>query len=361
LFISKPLKVGLVGTGAMANAHLPAYLRFPEKVQLASLCDINEKSLNIFAKRARVRSIYTNFERMLKEEDIDAVDICTIHDQHKLQTIMAAEAGKHILLEKPMACTLEDCYEMVRATEKAGVTFTVAQTLRYLPSSQAVLKLIRNDEIGIINATRCDSILKQSLILPQDHWMFDGSRAGGGVLITLSIHLIDLMRYFLGDVKKVSGICTTFQQLFINGAEDFVSATLEFKSGAIGNIFASLSTSRTPWNIKYVIFGDSGTIYSDPPKAEKSSYQIGNVVMSSRNQDKESEKSQKGHFIEIKPDYNGLVSDNPFINEVVHFSDCCLSIKKSISSGRDNINTMKVIFGTYKSSDLNKSIDLNNL
>jgi predicted dehydrogenase len=353
--------VGLVGTGAMAYAHLPAYLKFSEKVQLIAVCDIQENALKSYAKAANVKAIYTDFEKMLKEEDIDAVDICTIHDQHKFHTITAAEEGKHILLEKPMACNLEDCHKMIRATKKAGITFMVAQTLRYLPSSQAVFNLIRNEEIGVINATRCDSILKQSLILPHNHWMFDGSRAGGGVLITLSIHLIDLMRFFLGDVKNVRGICKTFHPLFINGAEDFCSASIEFNSGAIGNIFASLSTGRTPWNIKYTIFGDSGTIYSNPPKPERSSSQIGNVVLSSRNKDNASEKPQKGQFTEIDPVYNGLVGDNPFINEVLHFTDCCRSDVKPISSGKDNIGTMKVIFGIYKSSDLNKSIELSNL
>ena len=355
------MKIGLVGTGAIAYAHLPAYLNFPEKVQLTSACDINEKSVKSFAKRAKVGSVYTDFEKMLKKEDIDAIDICTIHDQHKTQTIMAAEAGKHILLEKPMACTLQDCREMVRVTEKAGVTFMMALVLRYLPSSLGVLKLLQNEELGSIRAARGDSILKQSLILPHDHWMFDGNRAGGGVLITLSIHIIDLLRYFLGDVKRVSGICKTMSSLFINGAEDLASANLEFKTGAIGNIFSSFSIGRTPWNIKYIIYGESGTIYSNPPPIEKSHQQIGNAVISSRTHDIDGITSKKGEFTPIKPNYNYIVGDDPFSNEIIHFVNCCQTGKTPISNGKDNLDTMKIIFGLYKSSDSNKSIDLSNL
>ncbi len=345
----------------MAYTHLPAYLKFPDKVQLTAVCDIRQEAVKSFAKTAKISAIYNDFEKMLKEEDIDAVDICTIHDQHKFQTIIAAEAGKHILLEKPMACTLQDCRDMVRATEKAGVNFMIAQVLRYLPSSQGVLSLIQDEELGSIRAVRGDSILKQSLILPHDHWMFDGNRAGGGVLITLSIHLIDLLRYFLGDVKKVSGICKTMSPLFINGAEDFSSATLEFKSGAIGNIFASLSIGRTPWNIKYLIYGDSGTIYSNPPPLKKAHYQIGSAVISSRKLDKEGKTSKKGEFIPIKPISNSLVIDDPFINEIIHFVDCCQNDKEPFSSGKDNLNTMKIIFGIYKSSNTNKVINLNDI
>jgi predicted dehydrogenase len=350
-----------VGTGAMGYAHLPAYLKFSEKVKLTAICDINEKSVKVYGKTANVRAIYTDFEKMLKDEDLDAIDICTIHDQHKKQTILAAEAGKHILLEKPMATTIQDCKDMVQATEKAGINFMVAQVLRYLPSSQAVVKIIQNEELGPIRAVRGDSLLKQSTILPRDHWMFDGNRAGGGVLITLSIHVIDLLRYYLGNIKRVSGICKTMTPLFKNGAEDFASATLEFENGTIGNIFASLSIGRAPWNVKYMIFGDYGTIYSNPPPQKTSHYQIGNIVLSSTNVDKEGKSPQKGGFISIDPESSQLVGDNPFINEVIHFVDTCQNDGEPFSSGKDNLETMKIIFGIYKASNTNKVITLNDI
>jgi predicted dehydrogenase len=191
--------------------------------------------------------------------------------------------------------------------------------------------------------------------------MFDGNRAGGGVLITLSIHLIDLLRYFIGDVKKVSGICKNFSPLFINGAEDFSSATLEFKTGTIGNIFGSLSIGRTPWNIRYMIFGDSGTIYSNPPPIKKAHYQIGNAMLSSKKLDIDGKTSQKGEFIPINLDSKMLIGDDPFINEVIHFVDCCQNHKEPISSGKDNLNTMKIIFGIYKSSKTNKVTNMNDI
>lgn len=345
----------------MGYAHLPAYLKFPEKAKLTAVCDIREDAARTFAKTAKISSVYTNFEQMLNKEDIDAVDICTIHDQHKFQVILAAEAGKHILLEKPMACSMQDCRDMVKATEKAGITYMIAQVLRYLSSSQAVLSLMENKELGSINAIRGDSNLKQSMILPHDHWMFDGNRAGGGVLITLSIHIIDLLRYFIGNVKKVSGFCKSVSPLFINGAEDYISAILEFETGTIGNIFGSLSIGRTPWNIKYIIFGDSGTIYSNPPPRDKGHYQIGDAMLSSKKIDVEGKTSQRGEFIPLNQESKRLEGDDPFINEVVHFVDCCQNDKESYSSGKDNLNTMKIIFGIYKSSNTNKVINLDDI
>lgn len=136
--MAKSLKVGLIGTGRMGRAHLPAYQQFPDKVKLTAVCDIREDAVRQYAKDAGVEAVYTDVGEMLKDADIDAVDICTIHDQHLPQVIAAAEAGKHVLVEKAMGRNLAECREMIAATDKAGVTFMVAQNLRYAPTSRAV-------------------------------------------------------------------------------------------------------------------------------------------------------------------------------------------------------------------------------
>ena len=91
----EPFKIGLVGTGAIARAHLEAYLKFPKKIKLNTICDINEEAISRFSKHIEVENSFTDFSKMLKDADIDAVDICTINDQHKFQAIEAAEQGKH--------------------------------------------------------------------------------------------------------------------------------------------------------------------------------------------------------------------------------------------------------------------------
>ncbi|GAF94653.1 unnamed protein product, partial [marine sediment metagenome] len=199
----KPLKIGLVGTGAIARAHLEAYLKFQDKVQLTAVCDIHEDAIKKFTKHIRVDNSFTDYDVMLKKGDIDAVDICTINDQHEFQAIEAAEQGKHVFLEKPMSISLDSCKEMVRKIGNTRVTFMVGQDLRYTPHSQGVLCAIKNGDLGAIRTCRCDSIMNQVRGLPAGHWMFDGKRTGGGVLINLTIHVIDLLRYFNGDVEKV--------------------------------------------------------------------------------------------------------------------------------------------------------------
>ena len=96
----KPLKVGLVWTGGISSRHMTSYLEHPDRVQLTAVCDIVEPLAQEFAKNAGVEAVYTDFDEMLREADIDAVDNCTGHAQHAPQTNAAAEAGKHVLVER---------------------------------------------------------------------------------------------------------------------------------------------------------------------------------------------------------------------------------------------------------------------
>lgn len=153
--MSKPLKVGLVGTGSISYYHLPAYTQFPDTVKLTAICDIRPEAMKSFGEKSGVKDQYADFSEMLKKADIDAVDICTIHDQHEAQVVAAAEAGKQIFLEKPMGLNVKQCNNMVNAAKKAGVTLMVGHDLRYMPHSLAIKRIIESGELGQIRMTRC--------------------------------------------------------------------------------------------------------------------------------------------------------------------------------------------------------------
>ncbi len=147
---------------------------------------------------------------MLKEADIDAVDICTGHNLHAPQTIAAAEEGKHVIVEKAMSNTLQDCRNMIAATDKAGVTLMIAQHLRHSPEAIAAKRFIDAGNLGDIHAARTHVIMSG----PQKSWMND-AKAGGGVLQTNSVHHIDLLRFFIGNVKRVTGICKVYSRRWL--------------------------------------------------------------------------------------------------------------------------------------------------
>lgn len=369
--MAKPLKVGLVGTGSISRAHLPAYQQFPEEVKLTAVCDIREEAAQRYAEKAGVDEVYTDLDKMLKEADIDAVDVCTIHDQHEHQAIAAAAAGKHILLEKPMAISVQQCRNILTATDKAGVTFMVAQVLRYLPQSQMAHRLIQEGEIGPVWAVRSDDLhcsfppkseLKDAP--PPDKpssWYFDGNRAGGGALITFATHSIDLLRYYLGDIKRVTGTCYTDHPMFFNGADDRTHATVEFENGAVGNLSSSFTT-RSPWMHRYWVYGESGTICSAPNLDGHGAEQHhAPVEVSSPNYGEVRAGMGGSRFEAVDGAAMGLPTGQAFTNEILHFADCCREGKEPLSSGKDNLGTMKAVFGIYESARTGKPIELASL
>ena len=369
--MAKPIRIGLVGTGIVSRLHLPAFQQYPEDVQLVAVCDTHEEAANQFAKDANVDRVYTDFEKMLREADIDAVDICTIHNQHEYQAIAAAEAGKHILLEKPMAASLEECRNILTATDNAGIIFMVAQTLRYLPQSRIVHRMIHEGELGPIWMVRSDDLLSTipsrseipATIEPSvpTHWIYDGNQSGGGALITLTTHHIDLFRYYLGNVKRVTGTCRTDHPMFFNGAEDRAHAILEFENGAVGNLFSSF-TIRSPWMHRYWVFGETGTVCSVPKRDGNGLEHLHAPVEVSSLKHGEVQPHMHGSkFMQVNGKTVSLPSDKAFINEILHFAACCREGKEPISSGKDNLGTMKVVFGIYESAKTGKPVDLDTI
>lgn len=354
--MSEPLKVGLVGTGGISKFHMTAYLEHPDRVQLTAVCDIAEPLAQEFARKAGVKAVYPDYDDMLREADIDAVDICTGHYLHAPQAIAAAAAGKHVIVEKAMSNTLQDCRAMIEATDRAGVTLMVAQHLRYSPEAYAVKRLIDDGKLGEIQAARTH-VFRQG---PQESWYTD-AKAGGGVLQLNTVHYIDLLRYYLGNVKRVTGVCRSVQPHMTNGAEDLAAATLEFENGAIGDVFSSWTSYLAPEASSYMVLGSKGTIHSTPPATAKDDSPIRHfgIVMFGEKEDEPNR--QKPPFNPLDTSDIVLPGTNFFVNEILHFEECIRTESEPLSSGRDNIETMKVVLGILESSRVGKPVDLDGL
>ena len=364
----EPLKVGLIGAGGISRAHLPGYQLKPDDVRLTAVCDIREDAARQFAAEAELDAVFTDVHDMLEQSDIDAVDICTIHDTHADLAIAAARAGKHVLLEKPMAISLDQCHAILEATDEAGVTFMVAHQLRHVPSYVALRRRINAGELGQIWSARCDTFLTaalddgaQPIAPPAGWWGFDGVRGGGGVIALLSVHHLDLMRYFVGEVARVEARAWTGHPSFTNDAEDRAVATLEFANGAVGHLTASLS-SRAPWNFQILLMGEHGAAWTPPPDdptplmAHRAP-----AVIASAQQDGDDGFHGADSFQPINTDDIDLPSADPYINEIQHFARCCEDGGEPISSGRDNLETMKIVFGIYESAKSLQPVNLDQL
>lgn len=358
-----PLRVGLIGAGSIWNAHKVAFQQFPEQVRLAAVTDLHLPAAQKAADEFAGAKVYADPATMLRDAEIDAVLILTTHAEHAALAQAAIASGRHVLVEKPMACSLAEARSMTDAARARGVILMIGQCQRYDRSYRGVKRLIASGEIGNVHAVRFDSMqgLFTNGLLPAGHWLSDGRKAGGGIVISVCVHRLDLARFCLGEVRRVSAVARTQDPGFTNGAEDYVAALFEFENGALGEMFGTYSGFRMPYSEGLMIFGSDGAVHAMPNNGE---CQAPALYASKQNPGVKDENNWLAQFRGFQPvpeDTDGLPSDNSFVNQMLHFADCCRTGAEPLSSGRDNLGTMRLIEGIYQSAKTGAWVDLNNL
>ncbi len=218
----KPLNIGLVGYGFMGRTHSNGYKRvndFFADVQhrpvLKAICGRTEAKAKEFADQWGYESVETDWKSLIARDDIDAIDICTPNDTHSEIAIAAAEAGKMILCEKPLARTAAESLPMVEAVEKAGVANTVWYNYRRVPAVTLAKQIIDSGKLGKIFHYRANFLQDWTINadLPQGGaalWRLDAQAAGSGVTGDLLAHCIDTAIWLNGGIKDVSAMTETF-------------------------------------------------------------------------------------------------------------------------------------------------------
>lgn len=217
----KKLNIGLIGYGFMGRAHSNAYRRVNNffdleyEPVLKAACGRNEESLKSFADQWGYESTETDWRKLIERDDIDAIDICTPNNLHRDIAIAAAEAGKMILCEKPLAMDGPQGEEMVASVEKAGVPNTVWYNYRRVPAVTLAKQLIDEGRLGKIYHYRANFLQDWTIAtdLPQGGeglWRMDKSVAGSGVTGDLLAHCIDTAIWLNGSMKDVSAMTETF-------------------------------------------------------------------------------------------------------------------------------------------------------
>lgn len=218
----KPLNIGLVGYGFMGRTHSNGYKRVNDffgdigyRPVLKAICGRTEEKAKEFAAQWGYESVETDWKALVQRDDIDAIDICTPNDTHAEIAIAAAEAGKMILCEKPLARTAEESLPMVEAVEKAGVANTVWYNYRRIPAVTLAKQIIDSGKLGKIFHYRANFLQDWTINadLPQGGaalWRLDAQAAGSGVTGDLLAHCIDTAIWLNGGIKDVSAMTETF-------------------------------------------------------------------------------------------------------------------------------------------------------
>lgn len=237
--MSELLKVGIVGCGSIAQKHFAAFLEIPQ-VKVTALVSRNSQRALALAD-GRDIAIYPDYETLFREGDVDAVSICTPSGLHGEAAVAAAGAGKHVIVEKPPEVTLEKVDAMIGACEKAGVQLHCIFNNRYRPGNRFLKQAVEAGRFGrLLSANAHVRWYRTPEYFKSADWRGTWALDGGGALMNQSIHFIDLLLWFAGDVRQVCGFTGTL--LHQIETEDTAVAALEFANGALGTIIATTST-----------------------------------------------------------------------------------------------------------------------
>jgi UDP-N-acetyl-2-amino-2-deoxyglucuronate dehydrogenase len=250
------LKFGIIGCGRIAQRHAEHI----QKVgQLVAVCDTVKEKADEMAMKYSAKA-YTKIEDLLKENaDIDVIAVCTPNGLHATHSIMALKSGVHVLCEKPMALTVQDCGEMINAAEKANKRLFIVKQNRFNPPVAAVKKIIEEGRLGKIYSAQLNCYWNRNNEYYQNSWK-GTKELDGGTLFTQFSHFIDLLFWMIGDVKEVTALTGNYHHKGIIEFEDTGVVNLKFHNGAIGSINYSVNSFDKNMEGSLTIFGEKGTI-----------------------------------------------------------------------------------------------------
>ena len=234
------MSTAIIGTGKAATMHAKALKNINECEFVA----VHSRSIEKARAFASINNInpYSDITSMIGKERIDIVIICTPHPAHKSGAITAFESGSHVLIEKPLASSLEDCDAMIHAAKKNKKKLGVVSQRRFLEPSQRMKKAIDSGKIGkpVLGMVMLLG-WRDELYYNSDAWRGNWKEEGGGVLVNQAPHQIDLLQWFMGDeIDEVYGVWRNFNHPSIE-VDDTAVAIINFKNGSIGNIVVSNS------------------------------------------------------------------------------------------------------------------------
>lgn len=252
----KQLRTGIIGCGKVGDFHAKAYSALAGS-EFRAVCDTDENRAGEFAARYGVK-YYTDVAAMVKGEKLDVVSVCTPHPLHANPAVMAADCGCNVMVEKPLASTLEDCDAIIAAGERNHVLIGTMVQRRFYRPCMRIHEAIRDGKLGKpILGTVTMLGWRDENYYKSDGWRGTWKGEGGGVLVNQAPHQLDLLLWYMGDVAEVYGVWKNLNHPYIE-VEDTAVAIVKFVNGGIGNILVSNSQNPALYG-KVQVFGDNGS------------------------------------------------------------------------------------------------------
>jgi UDP-N-acetyl-2-amino-2-deoxyglucuronate dehydrogenase len=256
----RKLRVGIIGCGVVAPVHAEGY-KAQNGVELVWACDLVEKRAKRLAEKYGIARITTDYGEVMADDSVDCISVCTNHASHVPIAVAALRSGKHVLCEKALAASAGGLDRMFAAhARRPRLAFSGIFQQRFEPVHQCLKRMVEEGAFGKLLTgavqVRC---LRTDKYFKADKWRGSWGLAGGTALINQAIHLIDVLAWIMGGVKSVSGHYANRVRSGLIDTEDTATASILFRSGALGTIEATCS-SNLPWEKTISIHGTSGSV-----------------------------------------------------------------------------------------------------
>lgn len=348
-------RIGVIGAGSIARAHLEAYRSNPE-VELVAVADMNLERARAIADEHGASRAFADPHDLLAADDIDGVSICTWNDSHASWAIAAIEAGKHVLVEKPLARTLEEATAIQAAVDRSDRVVQVGFVRRHAPNCQVLKSFIDAGDLGGIYYAKASCIRR---VGNPGGWFADRAIAGGGPLLDIGIHVLDLCWYLMGSPKAVAVSGSTYDRLGSrsnittmpryraadhdpdrSSVEDLANAIIRFENGASLMLDCSYSLHATRDSIDVSVYGDKGGAELEPELriATEMHDSVVNI-----------EPQIASRTFEFAP---------AFRNEIQNFVDAARGRAESIAPAWHGVEIVRILEAVYASADAGQEIVL---
>lgn len=340
------LKVAIIGAGAISSAHMEAYLQFPDRCQIVALCDIYPEKADKKAKEFNLdATIYDDHTKMLDREDIDLVSVCTPPYTHSEITINFLDSGKNVLVEKPMASSLEECDAMNAAAERNNKVLSVISQNRFRTPMMKLKSVLDTKLMGPIVHTQVDSFWWRGHSYYDLWWRGTWEKEGGGCTLNHAVHHIDIFKWMNGMPSEVTAVMSNASHDNAE-VEDISVAICRYDDGSLAQITSSVihhgeeqqlifqgknARVSVPWKVKASKSKGNGF----PEEDEELEAQIQQYY------DELDEVQYEGHTGQIDDVLTALENGTPILID-----------------GKQGRQTLELISAIYESASTGKTIKL---
>lgn len=344
--MEKILNVGVISCSGMAQNHMVA-VKNNNRARLAAVCDIDPEKAQAAAQKFGAADFYQDYHDLLARQDIDAVIIVTPDQLHPEHVAAALSMGKHVLCEKPMALTVEECRKMVDAGRKCGKKLMIGQICRYTPGFERAKELIDRGEIGELFYVESEYAHDYTNIKGVGNWRIDPVHLRPG-FVGGGCHAVDLLRWIAGNPYKVTAYSNK-KVLKDLPTDDCTIAIMRFPNDVIGKVLVSTGCKRA-YTMRSVFYGDRGTIIADNTTPHLTVYKAG--------VGRKDPLYRQLQDFEVPILYPVSLSSHNTIDEFNEFADVVLNDKPVRTDAVEGASTVAACLAAVESSRTGQEVDI---